>query len=80
MKSENRELELLNHAPVVQDQGLRGTSSWANFWLERDHTAQCRKSRDASNENQAALERFASTGTPPVLPDHHAAETSHSIR
>jgi len=24
---------------VVQNQGLRGTSSWANFWLGRDHTA-----------------------------------------
>jgi len=30
---------LLAHAPVVQDQGLRGTSSWANFWLGRDHAA-----------------------------------------
>ncbi|MGA7160940.1 MAG: methylenetetrahydrofolate reductase C-terminal domain-containing protein [Bacteroidota bacterium] len=29
---------MLNHAPVIQDQGLRGTSSWANFWLGRDHS------------------------------------------
>jgi methylenetetrahydrofolate reductase (NADPH) len=28
---------LLAHAPVVQNQGLRGTSSWANNWLGRDH-------------------------------------------
>jgi hypothetical protein len=29
----------LKHVLVVQNQGLRGTSSWANFWLGRDHTA-----------------------------------------
>jgi len=30
--------QLLSHAPVVQNQGLRGTSAWANNWLGRDHT------------------------------------------
>ena len=80
LKSENRELELLDHAPVVQDQGLRGTSSWANFWLERDHTARCRKSRATSNENQAAPEKPTTTAPSPVLQDHHPAETSHSTR
>ncbi|MES2177815.1 MAG: methylenetetrahydrofolate reductase C-terminal domain-containing protein [Gemmatimonadota bacterium] len=30
---------LLAHSPVVQNQALRGTSSWANHWLGRDHTA-----------------------------------------
>jgi len=29
---------LLNHTPVIQNQGLRGTSSWSNFWLGRDHS------------------------------------------
>jgi len=29
---------MLSHAPVIQNQGLRGTSSWANFWLGRDHS------------------------------------------
>lgn len=28
---------LVSHAPVVQNQALRGTSSWANTWLGRDH-------------------------------------------
>jgi hypothetical protein len=28
---------LLAHAPVLQDQSLRGTSSWANTWHHRDH-------------------------------------------
>ena len=31
--------DMLAHAPVVQDQRLRGTSSWANNWLGRDHAA-----------------------------------------
>jgi methylenetetrahydrofolate reductase (NADPH) len=39
LKHDGREQELLAHAPVVQNQGLRGTSSWANYWLGRDHAA-----------------------------------------
>jgi methylenetetrahydrofolate reductase (NADPH) len=39
LKSDAKEQELLNHSPVVQNQGLRGTSAWANNWLGRDHAA-----------------------------------------
>ena len=39
LKHDGREQQLLAHVPVVQDQSLRGTSSWANYWLGRDHTA-----------------------------------------
>ncbi|HVW22481.1 MAG TPA: methylenetetrahydrofolate reductase C-terminal domain-containing protein [Opitutaceae bacterium] len=39
-KSDGTAGSLLAHAPVVQNQALRGTSSWANFWLGRDHAAQ----------------------------------------
>jgi methylenetetrahydrofolate reductase (NADPH) len=39
LKAEGREQEMLARAPVVQDQALRGTSSWANAWLGRDHLA-----------------------------------------
>ena len=39
-KHEGTEARLLEHAPVVQNQALRGTSSWANNWLGRDHAAQ----------------------------------------
>ena len=39
-KSDGSEARLLEHAPVVQNQALRGTSSWANNWLGRDHAAQ----------------------------------------
>ena len=37
MKYEGKSERLLDHAPVIQNQGLRGTSSWANFWLGKDH-------------------------------------------
>ena len=37
LKAEGRADQLLDHAPVLQDQNLRGTSSWANTWLGRDH-------------------------------------------
>jgi methylenetetrahydrofolate reductase (NADPH) len=39
LRHDGREQELLQHAPVVQNQGLRGTSAWANHWLGRDHAA-----------------------------------------
>jgi methylenetetrahydrofolate reductase (NADPH) len=39
LKHDHREQTLLDHAPVIQNQGLRGTSAWANQWLGRDHTA-----------------------------------------
>jgi methylenetetrahydrofolate reductase (NADPH) len=39
LKHDGREQELLDHVPVVQNQGLRGTSAWANLWLGRDHTS-----------------------------------------
>ena len=37
LKNVGEAQSLLDHAPVIQDQGLRGTSSWANNWLGRDH-------------------------------------------
>ena len=43
LKYEGREQELLAHAPVIQDESLRGTSSWANIFLGRDHHALDRK-------------------------------------
>jgi len=39
LKREGRAGQLLAHAPVIQDQNLRGTSSWANTWQGRDHLA-----------------------------------------
>ena len=39
LKYEGQSEHLLDHAPIIQNQGLRGTSAWANFWLGKDHTA-----------------------------------------
>ena len=39
LKHDGVEQTLLQHAPTVQNQGLRGTSAWANLWLGHDHTA-----------------------------------------
>ncbi|MGD0464421.1 MAG: methylenetetrahydrofolate reductase C-terminal domain-containing protein [Tepidisphaeraceae bacterium] len=48
LKYEGREQTLLAHAPVIQDESLRGTSSWANALLGRDHAA-TRESEKASD-------------------------------
>ena len=37
LKDKGEEKHLLDHSPVVQNQALRGTSSWANHWLGKDH-------------------------------------------
>jgi methylenetetrahydrofolate reductase (NADPH) len=37
LKSEGKEKSLLVHAPVIQDQSLRGTSSWGNTFRGVDH-------------------------------------------
>jgi methylenetetrahydrofolate reductase (NADPH) len=42
LQHEGREAHLLDHTPVIQDQSLRGTSSWANTWLGRDHLAKAK--------------------------------------
>jgi len=51
LKFEGRERELLAHAPVIQDESLRGTSSWANALLGRDHTAR-EANHAATNSNE----------------------------
>lgn len=58
LKHEGKEQELLKHAPVVQDQGLRGTSSWANNWLGRDHAA---KSADQTSLNRTEEQKTTDT-------------------
>ena len=39
MKYDGCAEHLLDHVPVIQDESLRGTSSWANALLGRDHTS-----------------------------------------
>ncbi|MDQ6632896.1 MAG: methylenetetrahydrofolate reductase C-terminal domain-containing protein [Verrucomicrobiota bacterium] len=57
LKHDGKENDLLEHAPVVQNQGLRGTSAWANFWLGRDHTAKRQPAKvSAENKSQPVRE------------------------
>ena len=57
LKHDGQELSLLQHAPVVQNQALRGTSSWANNWLGRDHAAkQAGKSSSEKTEEKKTAE------------------------
>jgi methylenetetrahydrofolate reductase (NADPH) len=54
-------LRLLDHAPVLQDQALRGTSAWANTFLGRDHLGRRREAR-------AARDREAKNGEDRLKP------------
>jgi methylenetetrahydrofolate reductase (NADPH) len=40
-------MTMLDRAPVLQDNALRGTSAWANTFLERDHYARDRRGEKA---------------------------------
>jgi methylenetetrahydrofolate reductase (NADPH) len=55
LKHDGREQSLLAHAPVVQNQGLRGTSAWANDWLGRDHNAKREAAKSAEPSKPSAL-------------------------
>ncbi|HEY1490623.1 MAG TPA: methylenetetrahydrofolate reductase C-terminal domain-containing protein, partial [Verrucomicrobiae bacterium] len=60
LKSDDKEAELLAHAPAIQNQGLRGTSAWANFWLGRDHVAKREKVAKGkiTMHNQEAMKKL----------------------
>lgn len=64
LKYEGREQEMLAHAPVIQDETLRGTSSWANMMLGRDHHGPGRTlavlAREAAGEVDADNSRLES--------------------
>jgi methylenetetrahydrofolate reductase (NADPH) len=57
MKFAGREQELLSHSPVIQDESLRGTSSWANALLGRDHAAHLirRAANNTGNDGQEQI-------------------------
>ncbi len=54
LKKEGTEKQLLKHSPVVQNQGLRGTSAWANNWLGLDHAGQRTMDNPDNNDITAA--------------------------
>ena len=54
LKYEGREQHLLDHAPVIQDETLRGSSSWANALLGRDHrSAKTQQETEPSNAQES---------------------------
>ncbi len=64
LKHDGHEDQLVAHAPVVQNQALRGTSSWANTWLGRDHLAKSAQKPETGNRG-------------PKTEDNHAAPEAH---
>jgi methylenetetrahydrofolate reductase (NADPH) len=56
LKADGKEADLLSHAPVIQNQGLRGTSAWANYWLGRDHVT-----RPLNNKIKAPHQTFTAS-------------------
>jgi methylenetetrahydrofolate reductase (NADH) len=63
LKYEGREQDLLAHAPVIQDESLRGTSSWANALLGRDHNAA--KALSETTEKAHVENRASPSDQPP---------------
>lgn len=61
LRAEGRADTLLSHAPVLQDQALRGTSSWANTWHHRDHLSR-------PVQVPQAQVPIPVTGKPPITP------------
>ncbi|MAE62603.1 MAG: methylenetetrahydrofolate reductase [Planctomycetaceae bacterium] len=46
LKSHGEELDMLNRPVVFKDAALKGTSAWANTFLERDHHARAAEKQD----------------------------------
>ncbi len=57
LQDDHREQSMLDHAPVVQNQGLRGTSAWANQWLGRDHAGKREAAPAESPTQQPELQK-----------------------
>ncbi len=67
LKGAGQEHLLLGHAPVVQDEALRGSSSWANALLGRDHAA----NDNSSHIDGLRTEKASDDSVPasPTIPD-----------
>jgi methylenetetrahydrofolate reductase (NADPH) len=89
LRPEGKAGEMLQHAPVIQNQALRGTSAWANFWLGKDHAAkessklQTPNSKETPNtklpdpEKLQAPRSISEVASPPLPKvDSHSTEAS----
>jgi methylenetetrahydrofolate reductase (NADPH) len=77
LKFEGREQALLDHAPVIQDESLRGTSSWANALLGKDHTAARSNRMAVATANNPSIE-LPSQKSGVEVNGHSAAKTTDS--
>ena len=57
LKHDGCEEKLLDHVPVIQNQGLRGTSAWANLWLGRDHDSKREAAKAETNPSIPELQK-----------------------
>jgi methylenetetrahydrofolate reductase (NADPH) len=51
-KSEGRANQLLDFVPVFQDQSLRGSSGWANYWHQQDHEGKASRAKANNSQDQ----------------------------
>jgi methylenetetrahydrofolate reductase (NADPH) len=72
LKYAGREQQMLDHAPVIQDESLRGTSSWANSLLGRDHAARRRQDQQPQQPPPPSPSE-----TPGLV--HHPTHTSEVV-
>jgi len=75
LKADGNEEALLAHVPVLQDQGLRGTSAWANNWLGRHHAA-----KRTAPETQTAEDSQSSLTTLKEQNPHSASTESFPLK
>src|SRR5688500_7238440 len=82
MKYEGREQQMLDHAPVIQDESLRGTSSWGNAFLCRDHTGRCPSGTSANQipPPETNPNVHASSNGPAVGATHDPAALARDAR
>jgi len=62
LKYEGKDQHLLDHVPVIQDQGLRGTSGWANNWLGRDHFAKKAPAEESKTNKKSQPKKEKTNG------------------
>jgi methylenetetrahydrofolate reductase (NADPH) len=80
LKYEGTEQAMLDHAPVIQDESLRGTSSWANALLCRDHTGSapaCSHSQD--NKERASDANAVTTGERVEVAEQTAVQADRGV-
>lgn len=73
LKYASREQQLLDHAPVIQDESLRGTSSWANALLKRDHASR----RPTLSPNSNASHSITSSEAISLV--HHSTDSAEIV-